>query len=155
MINKYTDFINESVRDKMIPKSPEEIKEISKNVSAKRLMEISVYHTHNLEGVKEALKRGFDPSENNNNFLEGMIMTDHYNSVMIDLINDRGGILSDLSELTNRWFVCNCLEEDDEEQERLFNFYREVLKIFLSDGRVLKNMNAMEILGYRTLLGLR
>ena len=154
MIKKFGKYINEGVRDKMTPKSEEDIKEILKNISPERLMKISVYDTNDLDGVKEALKRGFNPSKNKNSFLEGMIMSDHYDENMIDILKSYGGVLAKSSELTDRWFICNCLNDTEEEQEVLFEFYKEVLKLFLSDERVLKNMTAMEIMGYRSLLRL-
>ena len=153
-IKSFDNFMNEGVRDKMTPKSEEDIQEIMKNVSPKRLMEISVYQTHDLDGVKEAINRGFNPSKDNNSFLEGMIMSDHYDNNMIDILNSYGGVLAKSPKLTDTLFVCNCLDEIEEEQEVLYEFYREVLKIFLSDERVLKNMTAMEIMGYRSLLRL-
>ena len=153
MISKYNKFINEGIRDKMTPKSEEDIKKILKNVSPKRLMEISIYDTHDLDGVKEAIKRGFDPSENNNSILNGMIMSDHYDDNMIDILKQYGGVLAKSPELTDSWFSVITLDSPEDE-EVLFEFYKEVLKIFLSDEKVLKNMTAMEIMGYRSLLRL-
>ena len=154
-IKTYNSFVNEGVRDKMTPKSEEDIKEILKNVSPDRLMKISVFDTYDLDGVKEAIKRGFDPSDNDNQFLKNITLNWHYDDNIIDICGGVEGTIKPNLYLVDNWFVGHCLDETEDEQKVIMEFYKEVLKILLTDKRVLDKLSAVEILGYRAILGLK
>jgi hypothetical protein len=155
MISKYKEYINEGVRDKMTPKSKEDIDKALKDISPERLMKISVFDTYNLDGVKEAIKRGYDPSKDNNQFLKNITLNWHYDDNIVDICGGAKGIIEPNTYLVDNWFIGHCLDEEEDEQKVIMEFYKEVLKILLTDERVLKNLSAVEILGYRTILGIK
>jgi len=152
MISKFNQFINEGVRDLMLPKSKEEIKEILKNTSPDELLQISISKLRDINLVKEAIEKGANPSRNNNVFLKSITLDWHYDNNIVDYLD--GDLTKKDQYLVDDWFVGHCLDDSKETQEEVIDFYKEVLKIFLKDKRVYSKLTAIEILGYRSLLKL-
>ena len=182
MISKFNQYINEGIRDKMTPKSEDdirksleklppleritkiyhnnvqdlytrdEINEILEHINPVGILEIAIYYLQDLELVKKLIKEGVDLSVDNNAFLKAIIMDDHYDNNIVDILD--GDLTKEYKHLTESWFTCHCLDESEEDQEKIMNFYKEVLKLFLTDPRVYKKLTAIEIVGYRTLLGI-
>jgi hypothetical protein len=182
MISKFNLYINEGIRDKMIPKSKEDIKksldelgpinkikkifinkvqglytkdeidEMLKEVPSYTLLEIAIYNLNDLEMVKKLIEDGVDLTKYNNELLKDITGAWHYDDNILDLFDHN--VLEKNPEFVNNWFIIHGLENTKEEQEKIINFYKEVLKLFLSNKTVLKKLSAIEIMGYRSLLGL-
>ena len=143
---------NESVSDFLKPKSEDDIRKSIKDLTPYQKLKKGVYRGM-VWLVEESIKEGADPSHNDNELIKGLIMDDHYNDNIIDILNSYdGGVLTEKS-ISDGWFVH--FETDDEKQlEELIKNDKIILGILLCDDRVLKKLTAIEIMGYRSLLGL-
>jgi len=153
MIHKFNQY-NESIRDKMSPKSEEEIDDVIKNLNPQELLMKAIFDLQDISLVKEALKRGADPSKDKNQILKDIILTWHYDEAILEILE--GDVLGDAGPyLVDNWFIGHCLDDSEEVQKETMEFFTETLKLLLKNERVKDHLTALDVLGYRTILGVK
>lgn len=148
MFMKYLQPYNESLRDQMVPKSDDEIKDKIKNMSGYELLINALYKLYDIDLVEKALKKKPNIDKE---FISDLTLSWHYDETLLDIMHDNK-IEEDSFSFVDTWFIGHCLDEQEDVQYERMEFYKEALALILNHDDVLEQFSALEILGLKQLL---